>query len=83
MQKRGLMKKIKRIGALIAVILLLSLYGISFYAGLTASPNSKGLLMASIYSTIMIPIMLYVYMFVYKLLKRHGEEEAKKRKENQ
>lgn len=77
------MKKIKRIGALTAVLLLLSLYGFTLYAGLTASPNSKGLLMASLYSTIMIPILLYAYMLVYKLLKKRGEEEAKKRKDKQ
>lgn len=77
------MKKIKRIGALIVVALLLSLYGITLYAGLTASPNSKGLLMASLYTTIMVPLLLYAYILVYKLLKKRGEEEAKKRKGGQ
>ncbi|SHO51898.1 hypothetical protein [Anaerocolumna xylanovorans] len=73
------MKKAKRIGAIIAIVLLLSLYGVTFYAGLTASPDSKGLLMASLYTTFMVPLLLYVYMLVYKLLKKRGEEEAKKR----
>lgn len=73
------MKKIKRIGAIIAVLLLLSLYGITLYAGLTASPNSKSLLMASLYSTIMIPLMLYAYILVYKLLKKRAEAEANKK----
>ena len=75
------MKKLKRIGALIAVVLLLSLYGITLYAGLTASPNSKSLLMASLYSTIMIPLLLYAYMLVYRLLKKHNEEDARKKKD--
>lgn len=77
------MQKMKRIGALIVVVLLLSLYGITLYAGLTASPNSKGLLMASLYTTIMVPLLLYAYILVYKLLKKRGEEEAKKRKDGQ
>lgn len=73
------MKIIKRIGAIFLVILLLSLYGLTLYAGFTASPNYQSLLMASIYSTTMIPIMLYAYMLVYKLLKKRAEEEARKK----
>ena len=73
------MKNLKRIGAILIVVLLLSLYGLTLYAGLTASPDYQSLLMASIYSTTMIPLMLYAYMLVYRLLKKRAEEEAKRK----
>ncbi|MDF2869022.1 MAG: hypothetical protein K0R05_597 [Anaerocolumna sp.] len=73
------MKNLKRIGAILIVVLLLSLYGLTLYAGLTASPDYQSLLMASLYSTTMIPLMLYAYMLVYRLLKKRAEEEAKRK----
>ncbi len=69
------MKKIKRILAIIVVIFLVSLYGLTLYAALTASPNSHALFQASLYSTVVIPIMIYAYMLVYKLLKKWSQDK--------
>lgn len=61
------MKKTKQILAIIGVIFLLSLYIITFIASFTASPNSTGLFMASIYATIVIPVLFWAYSLFYKL----------------
>lgn len=66
------MKKVKRILAILAVVFLLSLIGINVYAAFTASPDSHALFQASLYSIVVIPIMIYGYIIVYRLLKRHS-----------
>jgi quinol-cytochrome oxidoreductase complex cytochrome b subunit len=68
------MKSIKRILAIIAVIFLLSLIGLTVYAALTSSPNSHALFQACIYSIVVIPIMIYAYMLVYRLVKKNGQD---------
>jgi len=69
------MKKMKRIVALIGVILLLSLYALTIVGALTASPNSAALFQASIYSTIVVPIMLYAYILVYRVVKKDSQDK--------
>jgi NADH:ubiquinone oxidoreductase subunit 6 (subunit J) len=64
------MKKMKRILALIGAVLLLSLYLMTLIGALTASENQGALLKASIYSTVVVPVFLYAYMLVYRLLKK-------------
>ncbi len=77
------MKKIKRILALLVVILLLSLYGLTFFASLTASPNQNALFMASLYCTAVIPIMIFAYSLVYKIVKRRAKEDYYKNRPNE
>lgn len=72
------MKKLKRTLALLLVIFLLSLYLLSFLGALTASPYSHGLFMASIYSTVVVPVLLYAYMLIYRVLKKDPEKDNKK-----
>lgn len=68
----------KRILALIGVIFLLSLYALTLVGALTASPNSAALFQASIYSTIVVPIMLYVYMMIYRVIKKDSQDKYPK-----
>jgi preprotein translocase subunit SecG len=69
------MKKLKRIFAILTVVFLLSLIGINVYAAFTASPASHALFQASLYSIVVIPIMIYGYILVYRLLKRYAEDK--------
>ncbi len=69
------MKKVKRILAILAVVFLVSLIGINVYAAFTASPDSHALFLASLYSIVVIPIMIYAYILVYRLLKRYSEDK--------
>lgn len=66
------MKKVKRILALIGVILLVSMYILTLVGALIAPEYSDALFKASIYSTIVVPVMLYAYMLVYRLLKKNS-----------
>ena len=75
------MSKLKRIAALVGVILLVAMYGSTLVFALMDSPMAKGLLMGSIYCTIAVPVLLYAITLVTKLLRdknRKLEEEQKK-----
>lgn len=66
------MQKLKRIMALLGAILLIGMYLVTLGLGLTASPNTKGMLMASIACTVIIPCLLYGFMLVAKVLDNRG-----------
>lgn len=69
------MKKVKRIAAMIGVILIASMYVISFVSALFASKYSNGLFLASIFSTVAIPIMIYAFITVYKIVHKNDKPE--------
>jgi Na+/melibiose symporter-like transporter len=69
------MSKVKRVAAIIAIILIASLYLISFISAIFAKENAYGLFMASIFCTVVIPIMMYLFIWVYKMVHKKDETE--------
>lgn len=63
------MKKVKQILAILLVIVLVGLYVSTLVFALIGSPDAMNLLKASIYATIVFPVLIWAYTFVYKLLK--------------
>lgn len=68
------MKKAKRILAMTGVILLLAMYLITLYLGLTANPATKGMLMASLVCTIFIPVLLYAMILTARFLEDRAKD---------
>ena len=65
----------KRILAIIGIVILVSLYVMTFiFALLSNNKAFEGLFKASVYMTFVVPVMLYVYMMFYKLLHREDEK---------
>jgi uncharacterized membrane protein YqjE len=78
------MKKLKRILAIIGIVLLLGLYISTLLSAIFIPLISDDLFKVSIFSTVVIPCMLYAYMLIYKLLKDRNSnalEESKKEAE--
>ena len=65
------MKKIKRLLAIIGILLLVSLYVITLVLALTDDPNTMAVFRASLYCTFLIPVLIWAYTFIYKLLKNN------------
>lgn len=59
------MKKIKRIVALLLVIFIVAMVFVTLYCAVTGSPY----FMASLFVTIGFPLLLYVYLFIYRIMK--------------
>ncbi len=64
------MKKVKQILAIIGVILLVGMYAVTIILALTDDPNTMNAFRASIYCTVIVPVLIWAYSFIYKLLKK-------------
>ena len=71
------MDKWKRILAWIGIILLLLLYVCTLVSAIFVTPATQGFFKASLLATIMIPILLYGYLLVYRVKKRKKYKSQK------
>ena len=71
------MKKFKKIFALLGAILLILLYASTIIFAMFDSEYARRLLMASIVTTIALPVMLYGFALVYKLSNKHDDDDTK------
>ncbi len=69
------MKKIKQILALIGVVLLVCMYAATLIFALIDSPAASGLFRASVAATILVPVLLYAFILVARLLKDHNYDQ--------
>jgi dolichyl-phosphate-mannose--protein O-mannosyl transferase len=71
------MKKIQRILAIIGALLLIGLYVVTLVLALTDDPATMDLFRASIYCTVIVPVLIWAYSFIYKLLKNnYGDKKT-------
>lgn len=68
------MKNIKRILAVIGVIILVGMYVCTLVFALIGSPASGDLLKASVAATILIPVLLYGFILISRLLKDKDDQ---------
>ncbi len=67
------MNKIKRIASIIVIIFILSLYLVTLISAFFVTRYTRELFMASIFSTMVVPIMLYAYLLIYRLVHRKND----------
>lgn len=63
------MKKLKQITALIGVIALAGLYVSTLVLALIGSAEAINLLKVAVYATIVLPVLLWAYSFIYRMMK--------------
>ena len=68
-------QKLKRILALTAVVIILLLYAVTFVLSLLPGDPGKDLLMVSIVATVVIPVLLYIYLWLFRLFKGDGKDQ--------
>lgn len=66
-------KKVKRISAIVGIVLIISMYVISLISALFASKAAPGLFLTSIFSTVVIPIMIYAFIATYKYVHKNDK----------
>lgn len=64
------MKKFKQILAIIGIVALVGLYLTAFILAIFGNENSTKLFNASIYATIVIPIFIWIMIWVADLIKK-------------
>ena len=65
------MKKAKQILAIIGVILLVALYVTTLIFAITDNTGTMSMFVASVVATVVIPVLIWAYTFIFKLLKNH------------
>ena len=68
-------QKIKRILALAAVIIIVLLYAGTFVLSFLPGDQAKDLLMVSIVATVVIPVLLYIYLWLFRLFKGDNRDQ--------
>lgn len=71
------MKKIKQILAILGCILLVDLYVSTLVFALIGSEDTMNLFRASVYATVVVPVLIWAYSFIYRLLKNHFGDSKK------
>ncbi len=66
-------RKIKRILALLAVAVIAFLYLATFVLSFFHSARAQELLRVSIVATVVIPVLLYIYLWLFRLFR--GDED--------
>lgn len=71
------MKRLRQITAILGIVLLLGMYISTLIFAILDLPDKQGLLMASIYCTVAVPILLFAMGLVAKVLRERTEDSMK------
>ena len=70
------MKKAKQILAILGIVLILGLNIFLVFAAGTVTEDGVGIFGGAVVAVIMIPILLWIYLYIYKLIKKRREDEV-------
>lgn len=77
------MKKIKQILAILGIVLLVGLYIITLVCAITDQSQTMSMFKASVFASIIIPVLIWAYQFIYKLVTKKDSGDTGKEKESQ
>lgn len=76
-------KLLRRVLAWIAILALLMLYAMTLVFSLIDSPLGKRLLAASLFATVFIPVLCWVFLLTIRLVKGKGQQTPKNLSESE
>ena len=76
------MQKLRRILALLGVVILVGMYVVTLVFALSSSPNANNMLMASIVCTVIVPCLLYGMILITRVLDYRHLSDRDKETEN-
>ena len=76
------MKKVKQFLAIIGIILLVLLYLSTLICAIIDRTETMRLFQASILATVIIPVLLWAYSFIYKLIKKNAKDQMDEMQNN-
>ncbi|MDD7025012.1 MAG: hypothetical protein PUI37_09155 [Oscillospiraceae bacterium] len=69
------MKNMKRILAMAGVIILAGMYALTLIFALSDSSDAQRWLFASLGATVVIPTLIYIYIWIYRLLNGRRDKD--------
>ena len=76
------MKKVKQILAIIGIVFLVLLYLSTLICRIIDHTETMRLFQASILATVIIPVLLWAYSFIYKLIKKNAKDQMDEMQNN-
>ena len=70
-----MMKKARQLLAILGIVILVGMYVATLVCALSGSENFMSMLMASIYASAVIPVLIWALTFLYKLMKKDDTTE--------
>lgn len=64
----------KKIIAIIGIVILCGLYIVTLIAAIFTSPQTPQLFKACVYATVAVPVMFYAYLLMYRILKKKADD---------
>ncbi len=65
----------KRILAIVGIVLLVGIYLLSLIFALIDHPMKSSLMQASLYATVVIPVLIYAFLLIGKLLRKDDSND--------
>ncbi len=65
------MNKVKRIAAIIGIVLIVLMYVITFISALLIPKYSSALFWASLFCTFAVPVFIYAFLLIHKLINKN------------
>ena len=69
------MKKVKQILAILGIVLILGLNVLLVVGAGSASEDNTTIFNAAIVSVILVPVLLWIYLYIFKLIKKNNEDK--------
>lgn len=75
------MKNIKQILAILGIVLILGVNVLLVFAAGTASEENMSVFNAAIVTVILVPVLLWVYLYIYKIIKKRNDDKEMEEKD--
>lgn len=69
------MKKAKQILAILGIVLILGVNVFLVFAAGTSSESNMNVFNGAIIMVILVPVLLWIYLYIYKLIKKRNDDE--------
>lgn len=67
-------KKVRRVLAIVGIVLLVGMYIVSLIAALGKFENAHAIFMLSMYCTFVVPVIIYVIQLIYKIATKNKDK---------
>ena len=68
------MKKVKQILAILGIVLIIGVNILLLFAAGTASEDNMNVFNAAIVTVVVVPVMIWIYLYILKLIKKDDEK---------
>ena len=72
------MKKAKQILAILGIVLILGINILLVVSAFGATEDNTNIFNAAIVTVILVPVLLWIYLYVFKLIKKNAEDKQAK-----